>query len=120
MKIIKSTLYNRLLAQAEEARSLNMDNLSNNVLSAIGSIHRSDDEPQSEYYAYNDMKSDINSILWKAAVVAMSYYDVMHIDAQRLNERITNISDSLLNEIEDEIDAHNLNSNSKKIPGVIE
>ena len=52
MKKLNSTIYNKLLLQAEEAKDLEMKKLASGILEAIGSF--SSDEQ--EEFSYEDLK----------------------------------------------------------------
>jgi hypothetical protein len=97
MTKLNSTIYNKLLVQAQEAKEQGFTKLASNILEIIG------DEPQEEQseYSYGELQNDIHKDLWSVATRLMTYYDVDSADAMKIDDTIivwaSKITDDLEN-----------------------
>ncbi len=84
MKKLNSVVYNKLLAQAEEAKTQGLTKLAAGILGAIGA-HPNDEVSE---YSYQELQDDIHRDLWKVATRLLHYYDVDSLDAEKLDTEI--------------------------------
>jgi hypothetical protein len=96
MKKLNSVIYNKLLAQAEEAKSQGLTKLASGILEAIGPYPND----ESSQYSYSELQDDINRDMWKMATRLMHYYDVESVDAEKLNEAMVVWASKMLEELE--------------------
>lgn len=96
MKKLNSTIYNKLLLQAEEAKEQEMKKLSSGILEAIGSFA----SDENEEYAYEELQNDIYKELWKISAKFIKYYDLKSLDAAKLDKTLTSVAEKLTSEIE--------------------
>lgn len=96
MKKLNTVIYNKLLAQAEEAKEQGMIKLANSILETIGAL--STDEPQE--YSYTQLTNDIHSDMWKAASRLMIYYAVDSVDAEKINQSIVVWAGRMVSDLE--------------------
>ena len=91
-----TTIYNKLLLQAEEAKNQNMDKLSDGILSAIAQ------EPSDEQtsYCYSDLNNDIYCGLWKLSSNIIKYHNLESVDAQKIDGIIEVLANKFINELE--------------------
>lgn len=95
MKKLGDETYNRLLAQAEEAKEQGKHKLANCILYAIGSVSETTEE-----YSYKDLQEDIRQDAWRLATNILSYHNVKSVDAEKLDEAITATAEMLTIELE--------------------
>lgn len=96
MKKLNSVIYNKLLAQAEEAKAQGLTKLASGILEAIGPYPND----ESSEYTYSELKEDINRDMWKMATRLMHYYDIESLDAEKLNETMIAVASKMLEELE--------------------
>ncbi len=97
MKKINAVIYNKLLAQAEEAKSQGLGSLASSILEALGPYP----DEEKATYSYSSLKEDIHRDLWKMATRLMYYYDVQSLDAEKLDETIVEWADKVVTAMED-------------------
>lgn len=104
MKKLNGVIYNKLLAQAEEAKHQGLTKLANTILESIGN------EPENEVseYSYNDLKNDVHIDMWKMATRLMRYYDIKSLDAEKLDDTIMSCASKILKEIEQTMGVDNI------------
>jgi hypothetical protein len=106
--------YNKILLQAEEARDLGFDKLSNDVFASIGSIARD------EQIVYNekDLRDDVSKSIWKIAMDVIAYHDLKSIDIQQMDEVINELSDHIVANIENGLGVlGKIGALEEKLPG---
>lgn len=116
MITLKSSVYHRLLLQAQEARDQGMHKLAAGILNSIGPT--SDDETST--YSYSQMQDDVYEGLWKLANHVIKHYDVDMVDAERLDQVLETLAYKLVNEVEEVLPLEENTSNSPldlKVPG---
>jgi hypothetical protein len=112
---INSTIYKKLVAQAEEAKEQGLTVLANAILNVIGSCP---DEEKSEY-TYAQMKEDLHQDLWKMATRLMYYYDLDSADAVKLDRNLTTFANQVLDNLEIAlgVDSQITSPREPKLPG---
>ena len=95
---LNSTIYKKLVAQAEEAKEQELSNLAEN-LHAVD-LHPSD---EAENYSYAQMQHDVQQQLWKAAAHVIKYYDLHSADAQKIDKLLSVLAGEVITDLE-----HNL------------
>lgn len=108
MKKLNSTIYNKLLLQAEEAKELEMKKLASGILEAIGSF--SSDEQ--EEFSYEDLKEEIYKDLWKMSSKFIYYYNLDSLDALKLDKTLVSLAEKLTDEIEKTLEVDEVISSS--------
>jgi hypothetical protein len=98
MNKLNNETYSRLVAQAEEARELKLTKLAEDVLSAVGSVPR--DEDDGFTYSYEELKSNISRTLWKSAMEIVAYHDGKKADIQKIGMRVEELTEQVLSDIE--------------------
>lgn len=93
---LNTTIYNKLLAQAEEAKEQGMVKLADGILEAIGSFPA--DEAQE--YTYVQLNDDIHRDMWKIASKLMVYYDVTSADAEKIDRTIISWAAQVVSDLE--------------------
>ena len=113
--MLKSTIYNKLLLQAEEAKELGLTKLADGITNSIGAY--SDDTPKE--YSYSQLEKDVYSDLWKVATKIIDYHDLQSVQAEKLDEMIEVLADQVLTELRKVLTVDNVikSINEPKIPG---
>jgi len=96
MKKLNETIYNKLLAQAEEAKEQGKVKLASDIFGCIGSYA----ENEETEYSSAQLESDLKAELWRAASNIMNYHGIESIDAEKLDLALTICAEKLLNEVE--------------------
>lgn len=96
MTKLNPTIYNKLLLQAEEAKSQGLTKLADGILNAIGSYP----EEETIEYSYTQLQDQIHRDLWKLATHFITYYGIESADAEKLDETISICASKLTNELE--------------------
>jgi hypothetical protein len=97
--------YDRLISQAEEAKELKLNELADSLLNALGPIPR--DDRDNIIFSYDDLKKDIHQSLWKIALNIVAYHDTIHVDAEQVNETLSDLTDKVLQNIEQSLNVEN-------------
>jgi hypothetical protein len=115
MKKLNKIVYNKLIAQAEEAKFQGLKKISSGILNAIGSFPI---EEKIEY-SYKDMENDIYHDMWRVATRLLSYYDVESVDAEKLEEAIIVSASKMIKELEQAmlVDSVIVGPLEPKVPG---
>ena len=96
---VNGVVYQKLLAQAKEAREQGMVKLAEGILGAIGSFPA--DEP--EEYCYGQLQQDIYGDLWKVAARVLKYYDLKSVNAEKLDEVLTILASDVVDALEESL-----------------
>lgn len=96
MKKINSVIYNKLFAQAEEAKSQGLTALASGILEAIGPYPNE----ENSNYSYAQLQEDIHRDIWKMATRLMHYYDVQSLDAEKLDQEILVLASKIVDDLE--------------------
>ena len=96
MKRLNSTVYHKLLLQAEEAKDQDMVKLASGILGAVGPT------PEEELVQYSvaQVEDDVHRGLWSLATCILKHHDVSSVNAEKLNEVIETLASKFINEIE--------------------
>lgn len=115
MKKINSVIYNKLLAQAQEAKTQKLTSLASGILEAIGPYPN---EEECEY-TYAQLQEDIHKDMWKMATRLMHYYDVQSLDAEKLDQEIVTWSSKMVDGLEETlgVDSVVVGPLEPKVPG---
>lgn len=104
------------MSQAEEAKELELTKLAEGVLSAIGPVARDDDEIIQ--LSHEDLSKDIYKSLWKIALDVATYHDLKTVDAQKMDQVLTSLTDKLLSTLESSLNVEdNVGAFEPKLPG---
>lgn len=96
MKILKSSVYQRLLAQADELKDRGLTKLSSNIVEALEDTQQDVDHE----YSYRELQEDVNSDLWVAASRFISYYNLDRADAEKVQKALLTVASKLASEME--------------------
>lgn len=115
MKKVNEVLYNKLLAQAEEAKTQGLTSLASGILEAIGP-YPNDEESE---YSRKQLEAEIHHDLWKIATRLLHYHNVESLDAEKLDEEIRIQAEKLVGGLEQVIgvDSISLGPWEPKLPG---
>ena len=103
MKKVNEVIYNKLLAQAEEAKETGLTKLANNIFEAIGAYP----EDESAEYSHEELEADISKDLWKAATNFISYYGINSVDVEKLNVVLESFAEKLVEDLKETLDVKN-------------
>ena len=97
---INEKMFLRLAAQADEARLLKMEKLSNNLdIQVQEYAERRVRQDEAKYsYSHEQMRADIEKSLWAAAIRAADYYGAP-FDAVKAQKTIDKIAEDLIEEV---------------------
>lgn len=96
MKTLKSSVYQRLLAQAEELKDRGLNKLASNI---VGALEETQQDVEHEY-SYKELQEDVNSDLWVAASRFISYYNLDRADAEKVQKALLTVASTLASEME--------------------
>lgn len=114
MKRLNASVYNRLLAQAQEAKERGLEKLASGILNSIGSTP----EDEKISYSYDEMQSDVYEGLWKLANSVIKHYDVQMVDAEKVDVILSSLAFKLIEELEESLDLDNPSTPlDPKVPG---
>lgn len=97
MKKVNSIVYNKLLLQAQEAKTQRMEKLAAGVMAAIGPMAE-DEEVQ---YKYSELKDELYNGMWKLATNVIKYYDLPSADIVKIHYRLESLAGKFLEELEE-------------------
>lgn len=95
---LSKKLYDRVLFAAEEAKDLEMNDLADGIISALGPTARDQDDPS--IFSEADLKKEIYKNLWKLALDIAAYHDVQKMDIQKVGNELDVLSDYIFRDLE--------------------
>lgn len=112
---LNSTVYNKMLLQAEEAIEQEKIALADGVLGAIGPL--ADDEQKE--HSFTDLDQEVYDNMWKSAVHVIAHYDLKSADIERLDEVIKIASEKFISDVcrSLDIDDKSFSVLEPKLPG---
>lgn len=114
MTKLNSTIYNKLLLQAQEAKDQGMVKLASSVLNCIGALP---EEDKVQYSLYN-LESDVHKEMWKVAASVLKYHDLTSVDIERLDSVIESFASKFVVELEENLGVESLIGKlEEKLPG---
>jgi hypothetical protein len=96
MKKLNSTVYNKLLLQAEEAKDQDMIKLASAIVDALGP----EPEDIKTSYNLNQLQQDMHQGLWKLATCVIKYHDLESVDAEKVNDVLEALASKIIEDIE--------------------
>lgn len=108
---ISTTLYKKLIIQAQEAKIQGLHKLADNIHSSIAP----DDEVIE--YPHAKLEEDIQKELWKLSLLVMKYYDLTNIDALKMDDLIHQMSEEFLEKLEGDLKVNKKHSLEPKTIG---
>ena len=106
----------RLVAQAEEAKELQLEKLASDVLSSVGSVAR--DEGEEFTFSYEQLKEGVHQSLWKIAVNIIAYHDANRSDIQKVDLAVSDLTEKVLAEVERSLNVlEQIGPHEAKLPG---
>lgn len=117
MNKLSNATYQRLVAQAQEARELHQTELAEQVLGAVGATPR--EEGEDFVFSYAEMQNEVSKSLWKVAMEVISYHDAKKADIQKLSIVIEELTEGVIVSMEKVLNASNkIGANEEELPGV--
>lgn len=115
MKKLNYTAYNKLVAQAEEAKEQGKHKLATCIFYAIGSLP----EEAPEEYSFAQLEEDLEKEMWKMATHSMKYRNVESVDAERIHDTIVHYAEKLAEALDEAlgVDHSELGPLEPKVPG---
>jgi len=114
---ISINLKKRLLAQAEEAEFKGLTKVASTVSSKIENIPvRSDVDNQYHKYSHSELSSDVESILFNAAVRVQDYFDKT-ADQKEIANIISSFADEFISSIKTKIGGNISGPFEPSVPG---
>jgi len=114
-RLISEKLQKRLLAQAEEAKTLGLTKVADQVGEAVAESEPRDESV--EYtYASDELVSDVEKLLWAAAIRVQDYFDKT-ADAARLNDTIEHYAEDLIDSVRHTIGGAIIGPFEPAVPG---
>jgi hypothetical protein len=115
MRTISKTLKRRLIAQADEANFQGLEKI------AISLSHQADNNPirhdEEEYlYSSDDLKSDVEKLIWSAVVRAEDYFDKT-ADAKEIGVIVEALADELISSVRTKIGGDVIGPHEPFVPG---
>jgi hypothetical protein len=113
--MINATIYQKLLAQAAEAKERGMVKLASGILGAIGACP----SEGLEQYSYAQLQQDVYGDIWKIAAKLLRYYDLKSVDAGKLDDALVAYADELMDGLEQTLGVEGVIKSElePKIPG---
>ena len=117
MKKLNTVIYNKLLAQAEEAKVQGKTSLASCILHTIGSYP----EDEIEEYSHINLQEDIRKDTWKMATNLINYHGLESVDAEKLDAAIIACAEIVLSELEQALGVEQgaIGPLEPKVPGEI-
>jgi hypothetical protein len=97
MNKLSKITYERLLCQAQEAKELEMERLSEGLLSALGPMPRAEEKL---VYSHEELQDTVYKALWKVAMEVIAYHDLKSVDAQEIDQVITDCATNVIEAVE--------------------
>jgi hypothetical protein len=115
MNKLNIIMYNKLLAQAKEAKEQGLVKLSNNIMDVIGVLP----EEERQEYSYGQLQQDIHKDLWKLASRLMIYYDLESADILKIDKTILSWASKITDDLEKTllVDPSSIGPLEPKLPG---
>lgn len=121
MRTIKNNLFQRLVAQAEEADVRGLSKVAESLTEQVSKnakYIRKDDEFYS--YSADQLKTELNDQLWSAAIRVFDFYDIQSFNADQLQTAIDKIAKSLVTELCTQANMqHGIGAYEEAVPGQI-
>ena len=112
---LNSTIYDKLILQANEAKEQGLTKIAAGILGAVGSVP----EDEQVSYAYDELKEDLYEGMWKSAANVLKYYDLNSVDAGKLSDTLESLAERFLDEVEKTLDIgdNQVGPLEEKVPG---
>lgn len=97
MRTITENLFQRLLAQAEEAELQGLTKIAESLTNQI-ELHSSLVRSDNDFYSYNEeeFRNDLNTQMWSAVIRIADFYGIRGFDASILQDIIEKTADNLV------------------------
>ena len=103
MKKLNSVIYNKLLAQADEAKYRKLPKLAAGILGSLGPVP----EDENVKYNFSELQNDVYQELWKVATCVIKYHDLKTVDAERVHQVLDSFASKIIEDIEQSLDVKN-------------
>lgn len=96
MKKLNQDIYNRLLLQAEEAKTRQFTKLSHAILHSLTATP----EDEGCKYSFTELEEDVYKDLWAISTNVLKYHNLSTVDAEKLNETIETFASKFISSLE--------------------
>ena len=97
MKKLNTVIYNKIILQAEQARELGMEKLSEAIFSTIGAVSKDDSEIDD--YSLAKLEDDVSKLLWKISYRIMDYYNLESVDVKKVEASVDDLTLLIMDEL---------------------
>ncbi|MFA5757974.1 MAG: hypothetical protein WC942_01155 [Clostridia bacterium] len=115
MRTISKNLKRRLLAQIEEANFQGLEKVASQ-LEVQSEAYAVRDDSEEYIYSENDLRTDVESLLWSAAVRTQDYFGKT-ADASKIATIVDSYSDEIIESIRNTIGGDVIGPHEPLIPG---
>lgn len=115
MRTISKNLKRRLLAQIEEANFQGLEKVASQ-LEVQAEAYSVRDDSEEYIYSENDLRTDVESLLWSAAVRTQDYFGKT-ADASKIATIVDSYSDEIIESIRNTIGGDVIGPHEPLIPG---
>ena len=117
LRTIKSSLYQRLVLQAEEAEQQNLTKTANFLVQSLESQAGNVREDEASYlYSEAEYRADVEKYLWDIIVRTADFHDI-NIDAQSLLVTVESLATQIIPEIRVKLGAPLVGAYENHLPG---
>ena len=119
MQTIDKNLWNRLCAQAQEAKEQGLTKIATNLenqLTEIGNNGKIRDEKTKFSYSNESFEHDVHQALWSIAIRAADFYQ-KSFDSKKIQTIIEKTATDLISDLRIEISPDGVGANEPSIPG---
>lgn len=113
---LNTTIYNKLVLQAQEAKEVGLTKLADGVISSVGATSRDPDEFVT--YSSIELHRDIYNNLWKIALDVIKHHDLESVDIQKIDDALKFTVAQVLRDIEMTLEVNDkIGLMEPKLPG---
>ena len=115
MKKMGQQLKDRLVLQAQEAKTQGMEHLSDGIFRMIMGV---DIKETTNHFNYDELSKIVQQSLWEATGRIATYHDLPMVDVQRMMPLIAEAAEKFIREVERSYDVENkLGPFEEDLPG---
>lgn len=96
MRKLNSVIYQKLLIQANEAKTQQLTKLAFGIVGALGPMA----EDEHVQYEYKQLQNEVYEGMWRLATHVIKYHDVESADAGKIHDRLEVLADKFIEELE--------------------
>ncbi len=96
MKKLNKIIYNKLLLQAQEAKTQGINKLASAIFDTIGSMP----EEEEKEYTNQELYDDVYNGLWKLVGNIIKYHNLDSVQSEKIDLVVESLTDHFISEIE--------------------